>query len=214
VIRALCLALAGGVALAAYDPILSPLAVTDAIVIGQSRVEAQRARFHQPYRLAVSRAPVDAVEIVTPFRRVVLAAEARARAGATAFTQREALALLAEADSRVEIDVELTFHPLNTYLGVPAYFVTLGEGANVVQPASLERLPLFSPRVDRLSPPPPVAPTPVTPSTSQPGQPLVGGTVITQFDSCALNPSGAYDIVIREGEKEIARARVDLGKLR
>jgi len=34
------------------------------------------------------------------------------------------------------------------------------------------------------------------------------------FDAIALSPSGMYDVVISEGGKELARARVDLARLR
>jgi hypothetical protein len=212
VIRPLCLAVAAGITVAAYEPVLSPLAVTDAIVVGQSRVEAQRIRLHQPYRIAVNRAPVDAVEIVTPFRRLVLAAEARVRNGAAALTQREGLALLAEADGRLELVVELTFHPLNTYLTVPDYFVKLAEGPAHVQPVSLQRVAIFGPRLERFlsAPPPP----PSTPSATVLGQPMSGATILARFDPRLLNVNGNYDVVISEGEREIARAGMSLGKLR
>ena len=79
---------------AAMQATLDPRAVSDAVALGQSRGERERARFHMPYRLVVSRAPVDFVEVVTPFRRIVLEAEARAQTGDRAFGQRQAIELL------------------------------------------------------------------------------------------------------------------------
>ena len=211
-LRSLCVAIAAGIAVTAYEPVLSPLAVSDAIVVGQSRVESQRSRFHQPYRIAVNRPPVDAIEIVTPFRRVVLAAEERARNGTAPLTQREGLALLAESDSRLELVVELTFHPLNTYLTVPDYFVTLVDNPAVLQPASLQRIAGFGPRVQRF--PLPSVPAPSIPSPKTDAQPMSGATIVAQFDPRALNSNGAYVVVISEREKEVARAGVELGKIR
>ena len=68
----------------AYQPTFDLQAVNDAIAIGQSRVESVRLRFHEPYRIRVAQPPVDYVDVVTPFRRVVLAAEERARVGLAA----------------------------------------------------------------------------------------------------------------------------------
>ena len=65
----------------AVDLRLDPGTITQALSLGQTTIVSDLTRFHQPYRLDVSRPPVDYVEVVTPFRRVVLAAQARARAG-------------------------------------------------------------------------------------------------------------------------------------
>src|SRR5512139_2926467 len=61
----------------AFELTLDTRALDDAIRIGLSRLESDRTTFHQPYRIEVGRAPVDWIDIITPFRRVVLEAETR-----------------------------------------------------------------------------------------------------------------------------------------
>lgn len=187
----------------AYDQVLDPREVSSAIAIGQSPVEAERVRFHQPYRVPVNRPPIDSIEFVTPFRRVVLAAEAQVRIGNRVFTQREGLAIAAGGGSPFDVLVEATFHPLNTFVAVPAYEVMLVTGgtSSAVLPTAVDRVPRFG--LGSLG-------------RQQPGsgEPLVGGTITASFNGDALNASGIYDVVIRESGKELARVRLDLARLR
>ncbi len=212
--RALLVFLLTGVAAAAYDSSLSPRAIDDALAIGQSSVDSVRARFHAPYRIPVDRAPVDFVGVVTPFRRLVLAAEDRARLGMTRMRQPEALAVLAGHSGRLELFVELTFHPLNTFVGVPAYGVALaraGVSAPPVLPAALQRIPRFGPRMEGA---PMSTPYPIPPQLPPGGQPLSGGTVIAAFDSARIDTGGRYEVVIDEAGKELGRILLDLARLR
>ena len=74
--------LAGFSAIAsAFEPSLDPNSLAEAIDLGQSRIDDVRSRFHATYRVEVMQAPVDYLEVVTPFRRVALDAEAHTRAG-------------------------------------------------------------------------------------------------------------------------------------
>jgi hypothetical protein len=205
------LSLTAGVALA-YEATPDRRAIEEAIVVGQSRVEATRIRFHEPYRIRVAMPPVDYLEVVTPFRRVVLAAEARARSGGGLFGQREALEALDAFGNTLELIAELTFHPLNTYVGVPEYQITLrGPGAGPpLEPREIDRLARFGPRLDGSAVSLPY-PGPGLPDGSQP---LLGSAVIARFDGRLLNPRGVYEIAIEEMGKPLARARVDLGGLR
>jgi hypothetical protein len=105
----LALVLTGGT-VAAFEPSLDLRLIDEAIAVGQSRIEAVRERYHQPYRLQVNQPPIDYIEVVTPFRRVVLLAEERARAAiagsASAMRSRPS-----GSPTPVEIIVEMTFHP-------------------------------------------------------------------------------------------------------
>lgn len=196
-----------GTVLAAYEPTLDSGAIAAAIAIGQSRIEAPRIRFHEAYRVTVGRPPVDYVEVVTPFRRVAMAAEASARAGDRIFSQQDARAALS-GGSQLEIRVEVTLHPLNTLIGVPSYAVTLTAGAAApIQPRDIERMPRYGSRVEG-----PQGPG-VAPGASG-SQPMLGGTVIARYEGRQVNPAGVYDVVISEAGKEVARARIDLTKLR
>jgi hypothetical protein len=189
---------------------LDPAAVGEAIALGQSSGDRERARFHATYRLVVNKAPVDYVEVITPFRRIVLAAQSRAQAGNRLFGQRQAFDILAAAPPTVELVVELTFHPLNTFVGVPDYSVVLLErGVPPIRPRGIDRIPRHGPRIEG-------APLPDPTSVQLPGRnmPLVGGTLIARFDAQLLSPSGLYEVVIEEAGKELGRVRADLSRLR
>jgi hypothetical protein len=187
----------------AIELTLTARALAEAIDLGQTRVTALRTRAHAAYRVPVSRAPVDYLEVITPFRRVALAAEERG--SSRRFGQRDALALLDAAPNRVDLIVELTFHPLNTYVAVPTYEVRLlaaGDArAAAIVPAALERIPRSGPRVEGM------------PQSLPFSGPLTGGKLIAQLDGAAL-VAGVYDVLVVEAGTEIARARVDFRGMR
>ena len=190
---------------------LSLSEVEEALRTGQTRIAADRTRFHTAYRVIVGQPPVDYVEVVTPFRRVVLAAEQRAQVGDRSFGQRQALQLLTEADGQFDFAVDVTFHPLNTFVGMPAYDVVLMKGAARVAPASLDRQPRFGARVEGLPPPIPI------PAGQIPGggsQPVTGGTVTARFKGQEIDPDRSMDLVVSEGDRELVRVPIDLGRLR
>jgi hypothetical protein len=187
-------------------------ALFDAIGIGQSRFERERIAFHAPYRLRVARPPVDWIDVVTPFHRVVLAAEARARIGDRVFGQREAFAVLSEAPGRIDLIVELTFHPQNNFVGIPPYEIALiGPRGAKVQPLRIDRYPRFQARV---ATPTPELPLPGGAPVSGRGDPVLGGTIVAPFNGGGLDPMALYVVAVTEAGKELARASMDLSKLR
>ena len=180
----------------AYSPRLDQRAIDEAVSIAHSYSDAVRDRFHLSYRVHVARAPVDHIDVVTPFRRLVGAAEDRARIGERFFSQRDSAAVLARHGEGIEIAVEFTFHPLNTYVGVPEYDVSMQSlDGRVTRARGLQRIPRFTPR-------------------GTGGQPVLGGTVLARFDRPDLDPQGTYDVVVEEARKEVARGRIELAKLR
>jgi hypothetical protein len=192
-----------------------PRALTEAVDIGQSRIGSLRTKFHEPYRLHVQRAPVDYIDVVTPFRRVVLAAEAGARRGDRMFGQREARAALAESPGQIDLRVELTFHPQNTFIGVPAYQVRLLPAiATTASPEArdVSYVPRFGPRIEGVPLPFPYPTT--SPGLPGGGQPLTGGTIVVRLDGATLDPNGLYDVLVVDGKTELARSRLDLRALR
>jgi hypothetical protein len=204
--------LSANVCLSAMQLVLDRRAIEEAISIGQTRFEAERTRFHNGYRLAVSRPPVDWIDVITPFHRVALAAEARARLGDRVFGQREASAALNSAPNLIELLVELTFHPLNTYVGVPDYRVTLNRGQEKpIAAAHINRYPRFGPRTDATGP---ALPNPNAAPILGNGQPMLGGTLVVQFSADAVDANGRYEIVIVEGVKDVMRTGVDFGRMR
>jgi hypothetical protein len=198
--------------LVSFERTLDPRSLADAIDLGQSRIDDQRSRFHASYHVEVGRAPIDYIEVVTPFRRVALEAEARTRAGQRLFGQREALATLGTEPSRVDIVVEMTFHPLNNFIGVPDYAVTLRAmtDAPPLLPRQIRGIPRYGPRVSATRPYPYSVETPIPKGS----QPLLGGTIVATFDGLALEAQGSYWAVVSDSDKELARARVDFAKLR
>jgi hypothetical protein len=203
--------LSGTLGLSAIEPALDRRAIEQAIFIGQSRFDAERTRFHSGYRLAVSHPPVDWIDVITPFYRVALAAEAKARLGDRSFGQREALAALNAAPNQIELVVELTFHPLNTFVGVPGYTVTLHRGQEKpIAAQHVNRYPRFGPRSETA----PALPNPNAAPILGSGQPMLGGTLIAQFAADAIEPNGRYDIVLADGGKEVVRTGVDFGRMR
>jgi hypothetical protein len=209
----LFLALLAGAAVSGFEPAISPRLIDEALSIGQARIDSVRARFHQSYRLQVNRPPIDYVEVVTPYRRVVLLTEQRTQQGLRGFTQREAAAALGKQSGDVELRVEMTFHPQNVFIGVPSYDVELVTGSppTRLMPGNVERIPRSGARIDG-----PPLPTPAGGQTNPfgGGSPLVGGTIVATFPIAGLNAAGAYEVVVREQEKELARARVNFAALK
>ena len=213
VLRFLLAVLFAGSAVAGFEQTLDRRLIDEAIAVGHSRIEAVRTRYHQPYRIQIARPPIDYIDIVTPFRRVALLAEERAQAGDRLFGQREAIAALGDRSDVVEVLIEMTFHPLNVFIGVPAYDVELTTAAPVarINPLQIGRIPRFGARVEGVP-----LPSPYAGDLNLPGgsQPLLGGTIVVSFGASALNPDGVYDVVVSEKRKELARARVNVGSLR
>ena len=203
-----------GVTSRAFQIDIDAAAIQEAIAIGQSRIGGERERFHVPYRLTVATAPVDDIEVITPFRRIVLDAEGEAEIGNRTYGQRNALEALAAAPDVLELDVELTFHPLNTYLGVPDYAVALvppGGTTPRLEPQTIDRIARYGPRVAGMPLP---HPKPGGLTLNRRSGPMLGGTVVARYNARLLDVNGRYDVVVSEDGKERARARVDLRALR
>jgi hypothetical protein len=198
----------------ALELTLGPRALAEATDIGQSRIDSIRTRFHQPYRLAVGHPPVDYIEVVTPFRRIALAAEAGARRGQRLFGQREAREVLGNTPEQIDLLVELTFHPQNTFIGVPPYQVRLLPATADTMPAEpvdVSHVPRFGARIHGAPLP---YPYPMTTPGVPGGQPLTGGTIVVRLDGRMVDPDGIYDVLIVDQGKELARARLDVRALR
>lgn len=210
----LSLGLASTAGRPAFVAALDTQAIQDAIAIGHSSIESERRRFHQPYRVSSARAPVDFVDVITPFRRVVMAAEARARQGDHRFGQRDALELLSREGAYLTIRAEFTFHPLNTFATVPDYrLVLIKQGQLPVAPSGSERLARFGPRTnDDL--PTESAPGGFAQLTPGRSQPMLGATLVATFERDRIDARGSYEVVVSEAGRELTRAGVDMARLR
>ena len=198
---------------------LDPQAVTEAIALGQSALDGGRAAFHRPYRIAIGRPPLDSVEIVTPFRRVVIAAELRARVGDRRFGQREGLAVAASHPGQLSVHAEFTFHPLNTYVLVPQYRMAwLTRRGQRLEPATTESAPRYGPKAGSDTLPEPLtAPGGATGLRTGTGQPMSGATVVSYFDARRLvdGQEPAVELLIEETDRgELARLPINLALVR
>ena len=188
-------------------------AIEEAIYIGQSRIERERERFHVPYRVRVTQPPIDWIDVITPFHRVELAAERNARIGGSQFSQREAMDILRETANQIDLLIEMTFHPLNTFVAVPSYEVELipASGGSRIKPKRLDRFPRFGPRADSAGP---AFPAPNAAAVFGGGQPVIGGTLIAALDGSSFDPQQRLQVVVLDGKTELARVAVDLGSMR
>lgn len=191
-------------------------AIDEALTIANSSLESTHRRYHADYRFPVKTPPVDLISVVTPFRRLVLSAETEERLGRRMFGQREAIAALQPDPGRFEIYVELTFHPHNTFIGVPGYTMELEPvtRGSMVMPLELERLPRLGPRYDDTWYPFPYPRSSGSTAPLPASEPLLGGTLIGRFAGAQIEAQGAYTVVIRDGKKELGRGRIDLARLR
>jgi hypothetical protein len=216
VLPLLVAALFAGAAVSGFEPTITPRLIDEAVGIGESRIDSVRTRFHQLYRLQVGRPPIDYIDLVTPYRRVVLLTEERTALGIRGYTQREATAALGSRSGVVELRVEMTFHPQNAFVGVPDYDVELVPSPPTspptrLMPGNVERTPRFGARVETAPQPAPAGATPNRPGG---GSPLVGGTIVAAFPIARLNTAGAYEVVVSEKGKELGRARVNFAGLK
>jgi hypothetical protein len=203
-------AVASSTTLFAVEFTLDRRGIEQAIYIGQGS-DAERERAQRPYRLAVNRPPLDYIDVVTPFRRLVLFTEQRRRLGNRSLGQREAIELLNEAPRQIDLWVEFTFHPMNTFVGVPGYDVVLmTPDGMAIKPKALDRVPRFGPRTDTTPLPYPRQPGRLVLGS---GQPMLSGTVAVSFDGTQLT-NAVYDVVVSEAGKELGRARLALPQLR
>src|SRR5688572_13354250 len=207
---------AAGTRIAAVDLRLDAATIAQAVSLGQTSIARDLTRFHQPYRLDVSRPPVDYVEVVTPYRRIVLAAQAQARAGNRRWGQRQAIELEAASPGQVDLYAELTFHPLNSMVMVPLYRmrVLLASGG-VMEPRNSSSMPRYGPRVDGGLIP--YTPTPL-PGGAVRGrsEPMLGATIVASFDGDALAAAcnRRCDVVIEEEGKSRVQVPLSVASLR
>ena len=202
--------------LGAADLNLDPQLISRAIQLGQTSVSADLRRFHEPYRVVVSRAPVDYLEVVTPFRRIVLAAQTRFAAGDRRWGQRQAIELEAAAPRQIDFYAELTFHPLNSFVLVPLYRIRIAlPSGELLSPRNTSSLPRYGPRVDGGNVP--FTPTPI-PGGPVPGrsQPMLGATIIASFDGDAIGAACGRrcDVLIEEEGKTRVQVPLTLAAMK
>src|SRR5438128_9950951 len=104
---------------------LSEIDIARALKIA-TESEQIRARFHAPYLIPVNDPTVERVEVMTEFRRYVMAAEEQVKLGnwivaqgGTDLSGRSVKEMVRPWKGRVSIRTRLRFHPQNTYGDIP-----------------------------------------------------------------------------------------------
>jgi hypothetical protein len=164
-----------------------------ALSIGRA-FDEERARFHQPYVVAVNDPVVEKIEVVTEFRRVVLFAEEQIRRGDHLFGVRQAEAAMRPWHGKVTVVARLRFHPMNTFMSVPPYDITIGDP------------PVASLEVRR------AAEYGFASNKKQAPAPLTGAIVESDFDAADIGQAVRPFRVVLQG-KEVIRTSVDFSTL-
>ncbi|HSK09057.1 MAG TPA: hypothetical protein VK911_05750 [Vicinamibacterales bacterium] len=188
-------AILAGAAFAAVRP-QEPF--NDAVSIGLSSDQAARTRFHAPYIERLGGPVIQALEVVTEFRRMVLLAEAHARAGEAGWDAARAAAALAPYRGRVDVILHLQFSPQNTYRTVPPVSVVLYTrgGGPPLRPGHVEVTPANV-----------AGPIP-------PGTPILSARVEAHFPADALDARGTHLVGVSIDGRETQRIPIDLSRLR
>jgi len=192
-----------------FDRIVAAMLVSAGILtpIGQAELalaenvarssDAERARFHSAYVFSGPEPTVDRIEIVTVFRRAVLAGEERLRLGDHMFGIRVLDQAIKPWHDKVTIRAELRFHPQNVLVSVPQYTVVVGTGGrDLIEPLETTRAPAFALRTDK-----------------EKGTPIVGATIESAFPASAFGQSMWPVRLVLDGQ-DVASIGVDFGKLR
>jgi len=177
---------------AAIDLDITPDDVDRAIAIGR-RGEPGAAAFHAAYVRALDATTdtvtVQRVEVVTPYRRIVLHAEARRRLGDVIVGRAAVEPLLREWRSRVSVVTTVRFHPQNLLTSLPPIEAHVHDPilGRAIEPLEVVRKPITNIGTNR---------------------PILGSTIETVYDAGLLaNVNGTIAVTL--GGKELARAAMD-----
>jgi hypothetical protein len=160
--------------------------------------DADRNRFHSRYIVrvkgpAVEYFAVEAIEVITPFRRLELIAEDHARIN-DLFARggiHDAEAALAPWRNLVTVVAHVQFDQTKIIVGVPELNLAV-EGSSVALPIGIKTSEVYSGSGDQRW--------------------LVGGLVEAQFDVRDILPATQAVVVGWQG-KEVMRARIDFGAI-
>jgi hypothetical protein len=162
--------------------------------------EATRTAFHAPYILPLSHDTVERLEVITEFRRFVLAAEEQSQQGNWMVARggydqkgRTLKDLLRPFAGQVAVRARLRFHPHNTYVVLPALDILVGE------PTLVARQAFRTPHV-------------VPASSDDTRDFIAGATIETTFDARSIQDRALPIRIASEG-REIARALADFSRL-
>jgi len=198
--QALVLALASALVLRAELSaiILQPTAkdVERALKLAQAR-DAPRAEFHKPYIVHPDHPLLEQLEVITEYRRYVMATEEQLRMGNWLFAQsaQRAQEKLASWRGRLTVAARLRFHPQNTLIGLPPYELAIANPD--LAPLELTRTPInamLSGRRNDLH------------------APLIGATLEAVFDAAVIGQT-ARPVILSLNGQPVASVIFDFSKL-
>jgi hypothetical protein len=162
---------------------------------------ATRTAFHKPYIITLDGPTVEQIEVITEFRRFVMAAEEQLEAGnwtmgrgSTDQKGRTLKDVLRKSSGQLFVRARLRFHPLNSFVDLPPFDILLGEPT---------LLPIATTRVPNVTPA----------STDRKTRPIFhGATIETAFNAPSVNNRTLPIRIISAGD-EVGRAVVDFSRL-
>lgn len=193
----LAIAAAGGTH--AFEIGLDAGAIARAVALGRSRDQAKLRQYHSAYLFSLD-PPFDRLEILTEYRRIVIAAEERSGFD-SAWGAEQAAAMLRPLRGTVALVLHVTFPPNNVYRAMPAFDIVLYDRAGSaagrrIAPREVRATPRYLPG----------QPAPA-------GTPILGGSIEAIFDARTLQRRAVYLAgIFREG-RELRRVDVDFGRI-
>jgi hypothetical protein len=192
---------------------LARIAALILVALGQTDVERalaiaresdrDRAGFHARYLAVVKDSPVEQIEVISEFRRLVLTAEEHLRRGDWLFTQspQSAIEAVRPWQGTASIVAQVRFHPLNAYVTAPSIEIRVDGRDGSPGPEALEShsTTLYAQGPGRTS-------------KTNTGIPISGEIVEARFEPSALGRETLAVVVLLEG-KELARASIDFSRI-
>ena len=184
----------------AVTEVLTETDISSALAIANGS-DASRAAFHAPYTVGVEDPLIERLEVVTEFRRFVLAAEDQLKAGNWMMARggfdpkgRTLKDVLRPLAGQVSIRARLRFHPQNNYVTLPAVDILLGDPT--LLPIDASRAP------------------DVTRASGEPGTRDVinGATIEVFYNAPSINDRVLPVRILFEG-REVTRVRVDFARI-
>jgi hypothetical protein len=188
------------VPVAAITKVLTERDIANALNIANGS-EQTRTLFHAPYIVAVDNPTVEHLEIITEFRRFVLAAEEQLTGGNWMVGRggydpkgRALKDVLRPLTGQVSIRARLRFHPLNNYVTLPPFDILLGDPTLLAINAS---------RTSHIDP-----------ATGKPGtRDVISGATIEMFYNAPTIDDRVLPVRIVSEGKELIRSGFDFSRV-
>jgi hypothetical protein len=185
---------------AGVTEVLSDRDISYALAVANGS-DATRVAFHAPYALSVSDPTIEHLEVITEFRRFVLAAEEQLKLGNWMMARggfdpkgRTLKDVLRPVSGQVSIRARLRFHPQNSYKTLPPFDLLVGEptllAINATRAPHITTIVVDGGSIDVIQ----------------------GATIETFYNAPTINDRILPVRMIFEG-KEIARVSVDFSRV-